>query len=84
MAPPRSAVHRAFGDAVRELRGERGISQERLALEAGLDRTYLSGIERGERNPSLANLFKVADALGVRLSELVARAERLMDSRSRR
>jgi transcriptional regulator with XRE-family HTH domain len=61
---------------LRELRAERGLSQEQLAHEARLDRTYVSGIERGERNPSLANLFKLTDALGVRLSELARRAER--------
>jgi transcriptional regulator with XRE-family HTH domain len=79
VARPRSAAHAAYGPALRDFRGERGISQERLALLAGLDRTYVSGIERGERNPSLANLLKLADALGVQLSEIAARAERLAD-----
>jgi transcriptional regulator with XRE-family HTH domain len=60
---------------LRELRTERGISQERLAQLAGLDRTYVSGIERGERNPSLANLLRLADALECRLSEVARRAE---------
>jgi transcriptional regulator with XRE-family HTH domain len=60
---------------LRELRTEEGISQERLAQLAGLDRTYVSGIERGERNPSLANILKLADALGVRVSEWARRAE---------
>src|SRR5437763_1097645 len=50
MAKPRSAAHLAYGRALRELRVERGISQERLALTAQLDRTYYSGIERGERH----------------------------------
>jgi transcriptional regulator with XRE-family HTH domain len=60
---------------MRELRAECGISQERLAERAGLDRTYVSGIERGERNPSLTNILKLAEALGVTVSELAARAE---------
>jgi transcriptional regulator with XRE-family HTH domain len=51
------------------------MSQENLAAEAGLDRTYVSGIERGERNPSLTNLLRLTDALGISLSELAGRAE---------
>ena len=78
MAEQRSARHAAYGAALRQLRAERGVSQERLAHLTGLDRTYVSGIERGERNPSLANILKLADALGVRVSELAARAERLL------
>jgi transcriptional regulator with XRE-family HTH domain len=49
------------------LREDQRISQERLAQLANLDRTYVSGIERGERNPSLENLLRLADALGVSL-----------------
>lgn len=75
--PPRSARHARFGAAIRAVREEQGLSQEHLALEAGMDRAYLGGIERGERNPSLANVFKIADALGVRASELHVRAEAL-------
>lgn len=75
MAEPRSATHVAYGRAIRELRAERGISQERLAHIADLDRTYVSGIERGERNPSLANILKLAEALDVNVSELALRAE---------
>jgi XRE family transcriptional regulator, regulator of sulfur utilization len=75
VAEPRSAAHLAYGRARRKRRAERGISQERLANIADLDRTYYSGIERGERNPSLANLLRIAAALDVRLSEVAARAE---------
>lgn len=75
MAPPRSAAHIAYGQAFRELRIERGLSQERLAQIADLDRTYYSGVERGERNPSLTNILKLAEALGVKVSELARRAE---------
>ncbi len=71
----RSSAHAAFGQAVRDIRHERGLSQEGLALECGLDRTYVSGIERGVRNPSLANVFRVAAALDVGPVELFARAE---------
>jgi transcriptional regulator with XRE-family HTH domain len=55
---------------VRTLREAKGWSQERLAEEAGVHRTYLGGIERGLRNPSLRNIAKLARALGVSLARL--------------
>jgi len=80
MAETRSSAHRAYGLAFRQVRGERGISQERLAELAGLDRTYVSGIERGERNPSLANLLKLATTLEVALREVATRADVIADA----
>lgn len=62
--------HNTFGTKVRHLRKKLGISQEELAFKTGLDRTYISGIERGERNPSLKNITKIAEALNIQLSEL--------------
>ena len=59
-----------FGRRVRELRKERGLSQEQLAARAGLHYTYLGGIERGERNPALVNIGKIARALDVEPREL--------------
>jgi transcriptional regulator with XRE-family HTH domain len=73
----RSQAHAALGLAVRDLRGRRGISQEELANRSGVHRTYLGGIERGHRNPSYTNILKIAGALHVRASELLARAEEL-------
>lgn len=73
----RSREHSAFGLAIRELRSVRGISQEQLGHDSGLHRTYVGGIERGERNPSLANILKIAEALGVPPSELLAVSERI-------
>jgi transcriptional regulator with XRE-family HTH domain len=55
----------AFGARVRYLRLKAGLSQEELADQVGLDRTYVGGIERGERNPALKNIVKLAEALGV-------------------
>ena len=63
-------VQERFGKRVRELRLTRGLSQEKLAHRAGMHRTYLGGIERGERNPSLKNIQAIAVALNVTLSEL--------------
>ncbi|MET7549190.1 helix-turn-helix transcriptional regulator [Streptomyces sp. NPDC005500] len=65
----------SFGLAVRSVRTDLGWSQERLSAESGLDRTYVSGLERGRRNPALQTLARLADALGVPLHELVKRAE---------
>jgi transcriptional regulator with XRE-family HTH domain len=80
---PRSPEHAALGRAIRELRLVDGISQEDLADRCGLHRTYVGGIERGERNVSFGNLLKLADALGLRLSGLLARAEKLSSVRAR-
>ena len=65
-----SQLHLAFGERVRSLRKAEDLSQEGLADRAGLDRTYVGGIERGERNVSLANIEKLARALKLTVSEL--------------
>lgn len=67
---------------MRQLRRTAGISQDALAARCDLHRTYVSGIERGERNVSFGNLVKLAGALGVRPSELLARGENLEASAS--
>ena len=59
-----------FGHRVRALRTARGQSQETFAEACGIDRTYISGIERGRRNVGLKNIEVIANALGVTLSEL--------------
>ncbi|WP_374572471.1 helix-turn-helix domain-containing protein [Phenylobacterium sp.] len=61
----------AFGGNVRRLRLERGLTQEQLAFEAQLDLTYVGGIERGRRNPTLLVMVRLAKALGVEVLELV-------------
>lgn len=73
----RSSRHAAWGLALRELRTEAGYSQDRLALDAQVNRQFLGGIERGENNPSLATLFKLADVIGVSLTTIATRAEQL-------
>ena len=73
----RSPSHAALGQAIRDARVGRGISQEDLAAECGLHRTYVGGIERGERNPSYTNILRIAGALSMKPSALLAAAERL-------
>jgi transcriptional regulator with XRE-family HTH domain len=73
--PVRSSDHAAFGNAIRHARKEIGLSQEALAELCDLDRTYISGIERGHRNPSLTNILKIAQALDARPADLLAHAE---------
>ena len=60
-----------FGQRVRELRQAQGLSQESFASHAGLDRTYVGGVERGERNISLRNIEVLAVALDTSISELM-------------
>ncbi|MDT8068210.1 MAG: helix-turn-helix transcriptional regulator [Terriglobia bacterium] len=67
----------AFGIAVRKIRTERGISQERLAELADIHRTYIGDVERGTRNVALVNMCKIAAALDIRLSVLMHEAEKL-------
>jgi transcriptional regulator with XRE-family HTH domain len=71
----RSQASVALGLAVRELRRRAGISQEELGFRSGLHRTYVGGIERGERNPSWINIVRLAQALSVTPAELVAAAQ---------
>jgi len=61
----------AFGKRVRELRKQTGLSQEAFADKCGLDRTYIGGIERGERNVALRNINAIARALGISMSKLM-------------
>jgi transcriptional regulator with XRE-family HTH domain len=69
----------AFGDALRELREERDLSQEAAALACGIDRAYFGRLERAAKTPTLKTLWRIADGLDTRPSELLARAERILD-----
>lgn len=68
----RLPVRQRFGEVVRSIRKAQGYSQEAFADACGLHRTYIGGIERGERNVSLDNIAHIADALGVPIAELFA------------
>ena len=74
-ARDRSFVRAEFGRRVRELRRQRGHSQERFAALSGLDRSYYGSVERGERNISLDNISAIARALEVPIRELFASSE---------
>ena len=69
-------VRRRLGLNVRRLREAKGLSQERFGFESGLDRTYVSGIERGVRNPTILVVEKIAKSLGVTASSLLEESKR--------
>jgi transcriptional regulator with XRE-family HTH domain len=68
----------AFGKVLREQRAAAGLSQEALALESRVDRTFVSQIERGIRQPTLTTLCRLARTLDVSAAVLVARMERML------
>jgi transcriptional regulator with XRE-family HTH domain len=73
----RAHSYARLGLAIREARLERGLSQEELAARSDTDRSYMGGVERGERRPSYGKMLDVAQGLGMAGAELVARAEAL-------
>ena len=70
-----NGLEAAFGRVIRELRTERGLSQEKLAEAAGLHRNYVGLVERGLNSPSLSVIVALAEALGLRPFDLVRQAE---------
>jgi transcriptional regulator with XRE-family HTH domain len=71
MIPQNSSLRRKFADNLRKVRLEKGLSQEALADLAGLHRTYIGSVERGERNISIDNIERLAEALGCRVTDLL-------------
>jgi transcriptional regulator with XRE-family HTH domain len=67
--------HAALGLALRKLRREGGLSQEKLGLDSGVQRNFISLIETGQNQPTITTIFKLAAALGIKASELVVAAE---------
>ena len=77
-------MQRALGERIRELRKKAGYSQEGFADAAGVHRTYMGTLERGEANVSLSNLHKIAKALGITLSELFKTVEKRSEALRKR
>ncbi len=75
MNESRKKILRALGQLVKQQRTALGISQEELGLRANLDRTYISGVERGVRNPSVTALVSLASGLGITVSNLLENLE---------
>lgn len=75
------AVARAFAEVIRSERVQREVAQDQFALLANVDRSYYGKLERGERQPSLALLLRIAQALGVSGAELVAKVEAVAAAR---
>lgn len=71
----RSATLVALGAAIRDLRERQGVSQEKLALHADVDRSYMGRVERGDNNVAVLTLGKIAKALGVSMAKLMAKAK---------
>ena len=63
-------ITQKIGARIRDLRTQLGISQEKFAMKIGMDRTYFASVELGKRNVSIVNIEKIANGLGVSLSEL--------------
>lgn len=68
-------LKKSFGNRCRQLRDRTGLSQEKLALTIGMDRSYYASIETGSRNVTLVNMSKIAGGLGVSLAELLEGVE---------
>ena len=71
-----------FGQMVRELREKKGFSQEVFADQAGVHRTYMGGIERGERNPTLTTIWKIARALNISPAAFFDQTDHLKEFKS--
>ncbi|MBS1997300.1 MAG: helix-turn-helix transcriptional regulator [Cyanobacteria bacterium SZAS LIN-2] len=76
-----SHLYTCLGQVMRERRKELDLSQEKLAAGAGIDRAFLSNLERGQRKPSFGTVARIADGLKIKYSRLVARCEKCQAAR---
>jgi len=79
----REQLRRAFSDTVRILRARVGLSQEKLAMQSGVNRGYMGGMEREKHTPTLESIYRLLPALGVTFTEFAAEFERVLSSRRR-
>lgn len=70
-------IQKEFGMAIKKLREEMGLSQEKFALSIGMDRTYYASVEAGKRNISLQNISKIASGFGISVSALFVVVEKM-------
>jgi transcriptional regulator with XRE-family HTH domain len=71
------SIEEMFGNILKKLRNDKGLSQEELGFESGYHRTYISLLERGKKSPSLKTVFQLSKALGINPSEIIERLETL-------
>lgn len=76
-------IEQAFGIALQKERAKQNISQEALAFDSGLDRTYISLLERGKRKPTINTLFFITHALKIKPHELILEVEQIIDSQKK-
>jgi transcriptional regulator with XRE-family HTH domain len=74
----------AFGAALKKIRRSRSLSQKQLALDCGLDRTFISLLERGKRQPSLGTVFQISKALNIPVADIISYTEKAMKRPGRR
>ena len=77
----RNQLRHAFADTVRILRARTGISQEKLALKAGMDRVYLGALEREKHTPTLESIYRLLPILDVTFTQFASEFERMLSSR---
>lgn len=71
---------KAFGEVVREVRNQRGMSQEKLAFSSGLDRSFVSQIERGVQSPTITSIFLLGNALSMPVSQMMLLVEQRIEN----
>ena len=71
---------RIFGQVLRQLRKERELSQEALAFDSGVDRTFISDMERGVKQPTITTIYRLARALSISVVEMMAAVDKVVSS----